>query len=466
MQKHSRNDNLVAMSFVRLENLNDFIQPSTTCIKPLEKKTTGIVAKVNDVNLSDCLACSGCITSAESVLVQQQNHEELFRVINENKTLKNKRIVVSMSLQSVVSLANKFSMEVQETAERIASFLVSIGCDQVYDINLARHLALIESFKEFQQRKAENPSRLPIISSICPGWICYAEKTNGDLIIPHLSSVRSPQQIMGSLLKEIFSERECKSKNDIYHVTLMPCFDKKLEASRQDFKNFDESQDVDCVLTPVELEEILSDEGVGLLDFDPRKLDVLVEIGSTLDNPLTSHLGSVSGGYAENILLADLHLKSICDSDEAKLEYSVLKNCDFIEVNYKKELMLSGDGLEMNRSKIAIVNGFRNIQTVVQRLKRRALKYDYIEIMACPSGCINGGAQCRPKNGENQDSTVELTKQLYDRVPKVETGLSMDEKFNKNLYEKLNLKSEPKINQLLHTNFHSVPKTQNLTVSW
>lgn len=76
------------MSFVKLDNLNDFIQPSSSCIKPTEKKTTGTVAKVSDINLSDCLACSGCITSAETVLVQQQNHEELFKVINDNKVSK------------------------------------------------------------------------------------------------------------------------------------------------------------------------------------------------------------------------------------------------------------------------------------------------------------------------------------------------------------------------------------------
>lgn len=76
------------MSFVKLENLNDFIQPSSSCIKPVPKKTPGVVAKVTDINLSDCLACSGCITSAESVLVQQQTHEGLFNVINDNKISK------------------------------------------------------------------------------------------------------------------------------------------------------------------------------------------------------------------------------------------------------------------------------------------------------------------------------------------------------------------------------------------
>jgi iron only hydrogenase large subunit-like protein len=76
------------MSFVKLENLNDFIEPSSACIKPMEKKTVGVVAKVKDINLSDCLACSGCITSAETVLVQQQTHEELFTVINDSKSSK------------------------------------------------------------------------------------------------------------------------------------------------------------------------------------------------------------------------------------------------------------------------------------------------------------------------------------------------------------------------------------------
>jgi iron only hydrogenase large subunit-like protein len=76
------------MSFVKLENLNDFIEPSSKCIKPIEKKPAGVVAKVSDINLSDCLACSGCITSAETVLVQQQTHEELFKVINDCKSSK------------------------------------------------------------------------------------------------------------------------------------------------------------------------------------------------------------------------------------------------------------------------------------------------------------------------------------------------------------------------------------------
>lgn len=353
-------------------------------------------------------------------------------------------------------------MSSQEAAERIASFFVSLGCHKVYDINLARHLALVESYREFKKRRSEG-SKLPIINSICPGWICYAEKTNGDLVIPYLSKVRSPQQIIGALLKQTYNSREKIERCEIFHVTLMPCFDKKLEASRQDFQDSsDGSKDVDCVLTPVELEEILATEGVGLCDFEPRKLDVLVETDREFDKPLTSHVGSVSGGYAENLLLAEVkaNFDDNCDYNENDLEYSTLNNGDFIEINVKNRI----DKGKTKLAKFAIVNGFRNIQTVVQRLKRKALKYDYIEIMACPSGCVNGGAQCRPSENENQASTIESVKKLYNEVPLVRCGI--EPASNIQLYEKLLLNEEHNIDSVLYTDFHPVPKMQNLTVSW
>jgi len=98
--------------------------------------------------------------------------------------------------------------------------------------------------------------------------VCYIEKTNGESVIPHLSKVRSPQQIMGSLLKRLYEVKKGERRDKVYHVTLMPCFGKKQpEASSGDFKNSDDkSQDVDCVLTPMELEEILDEEGVTLAD--------------------------------------------------------------------------------------------------------------------------------------------------------------------------------------------------------
>lgn len=361
----------------------------------------------------------------------------------------------------MASLAYKYSLDPQDAAERIASFFVSMGCDRVYDINLARHLALVESYREFKAR-IRSKSNNPIISSVCPGWICYAEKTNGELIIPHLSKVRSPQQIMGALLKQAVVKRGRK-KSDTYHVTLMPCFDKKLEASRQEFRDRDNDEpDVDCVLTPVELEEILNDEGVTLLDFEPRKLDLLVETGLRFDKPLTSHFGSVSGGYAENILMAYLS-QDLSEEAKKNLQYTIQRNSDFIELTLNLE-KASGDATNPT-VKFAIINGFRNIQTVVQRLKRKALKYDYIEIMACPSGCINGGAQCRPVQEQDNQSHAKCVQEVYKQLPEVDLSLNSDT-INTNLYERLGLRDQRQLDQVIYTSFRPVPKMQSVTVSW
>lgn len=327
-------------------------------------------------------------------------------------------------------------------------------------------MALVESHREFVSRRSEN-SKLPIISSICPGWICYAEKTNGDLIIPHLSNVRSPQQIMGALLKDVDGKQRGLSRDQIYHFTIMPCFDKKLEASRTDFKDeSDGTQDVDCVLTPIEIEEILGDEGVDLMEFEPRKLDIIQATGLNFDQPLSSHYGSESGGYAENILLAEASRAFGKKSDE-ELECSAQRNKDFIEINIRQSKESeTTDPTATHVGKFAVINGFRNIQTVVQRLKRKALKYDYIEVMACPSGCINGGAQCKPNAGHDQTTATEATKDIYRQVPQVPFSIDPEAPENHGLYQSLKLDDSSNRGKILYTKFQPVPKMQNLTVNW
>lgn len=376
-------------------------------------------------------------------------------------------MVVSLSLQGIASLAHRYGIrDPQEAAEKLASFFISIGCDRVYDINLARHLALTEIQREYRDRKSSSTSG-PVISSACPGWICYVEKTNGDLVIPYLSKVRSPQQIMGSLVKRNFLETRGLPRKNVFHVTVMPCFDKKLEASRSDFKSdLDGSAEVDCVLTPVEIEKILESEDVSLEEFDRRPLDVLLVTGCELDHPLTSHPGSESGGYAENLLISQLSEKLKCSPDDlvGSIEYTTCKNNDFIEL--KLEDSKIDNSLEkFEAPKFAIINGFRNIQTVVQRLKRKILKYDYIEVMACPSGCINGGAQSRSTRQDDQQSTVDEVKSLYHKVKPVKCSMFSDERAVM-IYNKLGLNDDEIRQETLYTSFHSIAQLNNLNVSW
>lgn len=167
-------------------------------------------------------------------------------------------VVGTLSQQSILSLAHKFGIhdDIEAAAQRIVGYLKQIGFDLVLDTKVADDLALIESRNEFVERfKSENVDQaatptLPMLASSCPGWVCYAEKTHGSFILPYISSTRSPQQMMGMLVKTVLAQKLGVGASKLYHVTVMPCYDKKLEASREDFySEATDSKDVDCVIT-------------------------------------------------------------------------------------------------------------------------------------------------------------------------------------------------------------------------
>lgn len=151
----------------------------------------------------------------------------------------------------------RYNLDLDTCTKKLCGFFKNyFSAEFVFDTTFSREFSLIESEKEFVERfklnqQGSSDAKLPILTSSCPGWICYAEKTHGSFILPYISRVKSPQQIMGSLVKDYL----CKNVFDItpdkiYHVTIMPCFDKKLESSRKDFFNeFHQSKDVDCVLS-------------------------------------------------------------------------------------------------------------------------------------------------------------------------------------------------------------------------
>lgn len=198
------------------------------------------------ISLNDCLACrlvlpyssplsadqcfpvaSGCITSAESILITMQSHEEVSNVLVANPpagSCHHKTPVLSVSPQSLASLAANISstsrspITLAEVLHRVRAFAKSIGFEYTYDTTFARHIALLENAREFRERRiagaagrtapgsatesqgTEEEGRLPMLASACPGWVCYAEKTKHDML-PHISRTKSPQQMMGTLVK-------------------------------------------------------------------------------------------------------------------------------------------------------------------------------------------------------------------------------------------------------------------------
>ncbi|KAL0272081.1 UNVERIFIED_CONTAM: hypothetical protein PYX00_005190 [Menopon gallinae] len=469
-------------SVLQLTDLDDFITPSQECIKPIEIKNSksGGVGKIKihgdgtyfqeskegqlkklervQVTLNDCLACSGCITSAESVLINQQNFNEIIKVLNKNKEDKEnyggKLVVVSLSIQSVVSLAQKYEMTPEQVAKCLATFFKQLGADKVIEMSIAEDLSLLEVQNEFIERyrnKTTTVNLLPMLASSCPGWICYAEKTHGNFILPFVSTVKSPQQIMGSLVKTNLGY----SSDNIYHITLMPCYDKKLEASRNEFFNNElNARDVDCVITTVEVEQLLAEQNISLPEISATELDY--PWGNYSDSVLYGHSGSGSGGYAHHILIHAA--REIFGVELTELNWHTGKNPDL------KEITVEGKDPNMVL-RFAIANGFRNIQNVVQKMKRGKCHYDYVEIMACPSGCLNGGAQTKPNDGAPAREIVSQLECLYKNIP-----VSFPEQNNvvRKLYEEwLDGRGSDKCSSLLHTNYRPVEKlTTALNIKW
>ena len=237
---------------VVLDGLNDYINPSQECVKPFKQVNE---VMVEQISLDDCLACSGCITSAESVLVSMQSHLELYKILDAGKHV----VCYTVSPQSIASIAVKYQLSHLDASIAINGFLKNdLSATHVFGLQLAKDLALMETAAQFVTRFKESS---PMLVSSCPGFICYAEKTH-PFILPFIDTTKSPQQIMGSFVKHHIAS----TPDSVYHVAIMPCYDKKLEASRKDFYNdLYKTRDVDLVLTTGELEKMIH-EKIGLLD--------------------------------------------------------------------------------------------------------------------------------------------------------------------------------------------------------
>ncbi|XP_033100536.1 cytosolic Fe-S cluster assembly factor narfl-like [Anneissia japonica] len=468
---------------LRLTDLDDFITPSQECVKPVKvNRISGKTAAIKiepdgsyfqvekdgletklekaQITLNDCLACSGCITSAESVLITQQSQQELYRILGENNSLaadgksKRKLVVVSISPQSRASLAAKYKITSEEAACKLTGFLKKLGVDYVFDTTFARNLSLLESQYEFIRRFTNKSTKgsLPMLASACPGWVCYAEKTHGSYVLPYISTTKSPQQIMGSLVKDYLTRLHGRTPDEVYHVTVMPCFDKKLEASREDFFNdIYSTRDVDCVITSAEVDMMLEGEGLSLADVEPSKLDSLCNS----DTEIVNHAGGGSGGYLHHIFHhAAQHLFGTKVED---MQYKTLRNRDF------KEVMLEHEGEVVLR--FALAYGFRNIQNLVQKLKRGKSPYHFVEVMACPSGCLNGGGQIRPTDDETAKDLLERVQRLYSDVRTIRPEDNTD--VEKLYVEWLGGSETEKAKTMLHTQYHKVEKMTNaLTIKW
>lgn len=414
-------------------DLNDFISPGIACVKPAgpteakdnnNKLEVGIESNVPvkvSITLQDCLACAGCITSSEEILLSKQSHTVFLKKWNELKQEGSRSLVVSISPQCRLSMASYYSMNLGDFDHCFRHILKDkFNAKYVVGTQIGRSISIAQMNKTMQSKSTEKVG--PMICSVCPGFVLYAEKTKPELV-PHMLDIKSPQQITGNLLKQI--DPTC------YHLSIMPCFDKKLEASRDECL-----KEVDCVITPKEFVTMLNELSIDFSSYLSGP-DLIKELTPTSWSPelhWLSNEGSSSGGYAYQYIL-DLQSKNV----RSHIVTVDGKNSDVVEYRLISEVgqVIASAGQ---------VYGFRNIQNMVRKLsqgsasKKRGIKVkrrsrptgkdptssiavadptktDFIEVMACPSGCINGGGLLN--DGENANRRKLLAQDLSQEYAKI-----------------------------------------------
>lgn len=451
-------------SAVLLGDLNDFINPGLACINPiftdppnpsaaLPKGPKKLELAFDDfkpslirldkksqaakVSLTDCLACSGCVTSAETVLLKQQSATEFGDVVNAMRLGTHpsfKVAVATVSPQVRASFAARFGVSNQDAFGKICDLLRRLcGVELVLDAGaVAADIAQMEVATEFVEKFKAGKAN-PMLTSNCPGFVCYAEKTH-PILLPLLCDVKSPQQVSGLLAKRLLGQSRGLATNQIYHVSIMQCPDKKLEGARKEFwmnENDVLSSEVNCVLTATELCEVMLDAlKVGNDDLDVAfqslsstampfdfaspevslarqhpNLQYLLETGATGEEPEAGGSGSLCAyvfRYASRELFGVI-------VPPGPLPFKQGKNPDTWSID------LEIDGRVVLR--FGASYGFRNIQDVVRRVKIAKNATHFIEVMACPGGCTNGGGLLHPTKSEDKKLLIAEVARVLNTVP-------------------------------------------------
>lgn len=393
-----------------------------------------------EANLADspCISCGQCITVCPTgALAEKDDTAKVWAAINDPA----KHVVVQPAPSVRATLGEAFGMPVGTNVEgKMVAALRRLGFDKVFDTDTAADFTIMEEATEFLHR-LQHGGALPLITSCSPGWVKFCETYHPDFI-PNLSSCKSPQQMFGALTKTYYAQKMGIDPKDIVCVSVMPCTAKKFEIGRDDMSAAgDGIADVDISITTRELARMIERAGLRFTQLPDETFDPALG-----ESTGASVIFGATGGVMEAALRTAVEVVTGKELD--KVEFTDVRGTKGIkEATYKV-----GD-LELN---VCVASGLSNCDEVLKAVRNGEKQYHFIEFMACPGGCVNGGGQpTQPASVRNfVDLKALRAAALYNQDAEMPLRKSHTNPVVKKIYEEyLGEAGSEKAHHILHTSY-------------
>ncbi len=403
------------------------------------------MAPAGDIQLKDspCVRCGQCSAHCPTGAIFEHDHTlKVWAELQDPETF----CIVQIAPSVRVAIGEGFGYAPGENlTNKIYAALRRLGFNTVFDTNFSADVTIMEEASEFIERFVNKKGVLPLITTCCPAWVDYMEKYHADMI-PHFSSAKSPQEMMSVLCKTYYAEKQKLDPSKIRVISIMPCTAKKYEISRTEEMYASGYQSTDFVLTTRELIRMVKQAGIDFSSLPDEPSDHLMG-----DYSGAGTIFGVSGGVMEAALRTAHHY----------VTGKKLESVEFENVRGLKGVKETSIDIDGTIIKIAVAHGLGNVECVLNKIKEakingKELPYHFVEVMACPGGCVGGGGQ---PYGVTDEIRKARANGLYKDDQESEVRCSHENPFIKQLYsEFLGEPLSEKAHHLLHTKY--VPRPE------